>query len=515
MSCFSTEVCPFCGKTYKRLKSHLPHCKAVKSSKTAPTAQSDTPNQSAPSHQAAALPPTTAKGKKSTPKSSVKADLYEEEGKNVTPQPSTPPQPASSILPSSTKTKKKKLSDQIRTAILSSDPSPLLPPTISKPKKKSGKTLIEAEKFDKNSEGPHKITLKGSSPSFKSTEQTETEANGNKASVKDSSLSRLSVSTKPKKKVSNTKDLLSAAKQMSDFQSSKRPHARDNFWVESAEEPEDVSVDSLFLKSENGPQGKVTIQDVKATLGRKSSRPSILSQIGAADSRSDKIRLEDLSPGLPPAENQKDAIGHTATPIVASDKLVSTSLRSSELKPVQEKCRPPAVICPAAPLFSVNARSGVQQAAPAPPAVALGKGSEVDRPVPPGLLSMSPTLPQPSGPLPSPRATQTLPGRTEAGRLDIRKQKAAVTPTEGVPAPRGLGQVRLRELPEWLASRTPTHPRDVVDVVQRGWQWYYRRYIDVKKGGVAGLGMLLAGYCVLSYTWSYPHIKLSRWRKYH
>lgn len=39
-----------------------------------------------------------------------------------------------------------------------------------------------------------------------------------------------------------------------------------------------------------------------------------------------------------------------------------------------------------------------------------------------------------------------------------------------------------------------------------GWQWYYRRYINVKKGGVGGLGMLLAGYCMLSYTWSYPHL---------
>lgn len=39
-----------------------------------------------------------------------------------------------------------------------------------------------------------------------------------------------------------------------------------------------------------------------------------------------------------------------------------------------------------------------------------------------------------------------------------------------------------------------------------GWQWYYKRYIDVKRGSVGGLGMLLAGYCVLSYIWSYPHI---------
>lgn len=28
----------------------------------------------------------------------------------------------------------------------------------------------------------------------------------------------------------------------------------------------------------------------------------------------------------------------------------------------------------------------------------------------------------------------------------------------------------------------------------------------MKKGGVGGLSMLLAGYCVLSYIWSYPHL---------
>uniref|UniRef100_A0AAQ4RRT5 ATP synthase subunit f, mitochondrial n=1 Tax=Gasterosteus aculeatus aculeatus TaxID=481459 RepID=A0AAQ4RRT5_GASAC len=82
-------------------------------------------------------------------------------------------------------------------------------------------------------------------------------------------------------------------------------------------------------------------------------------------------------------------------------------------------------------------------------------------------------------------------------------------------AQRSLAQVKLRELPEWLTCRTPSHPREVVEMVQGGWQWYYKKYIDVKKGGAGGLGMLLAGYCALSYIWSYPHMKRDRWRKYH
>ncbi|XP_072229997.1 uncharacterized protein [Leuresthes tenuis] len=539
----SSEVCPFCGKTYKRLKSHLPHCKATASSKAPPIKQNDTANQTSSSHLAAVLPKTTAKGKKSTQMSSRTTDLHVERVKNVpvsSPealQSSVPPMAASLLLSSSTKKKKQKLADQIKTAILSSAPSPPLSPNISKPKKKSVKTLTEAAKSDKDTTGSQEgttFTLKDSRPSFKTTEQTETRTNADKVSVKDDSHSLMSADTKPKKKVSKATKAASTTKHTSDFQhsnaikSSTRAHAKDNFWVGSEEETEDVSVDKLFLKSGSGHQGKVTLQDVKATLGRKSSRPSILSRIEVADNLSSKIGLEaDLSPVPLPAENQKDVISRLVTPTVLPDRLISTSLQYTELQSVQRKSRQPAAIplqddaasqlepsCPAAPLLSANASSQVQQATPTPRTVSLNKGPKVGHHVT-GLLSISPPLNHFSSPLLSPPAAQTLPGRVEALELGVRKQNAAEKPPEGALTQRGVGQVRLRELPEWLACRTPSHPREVAELVQRGWQWYYRRYIDVKKGGVGGLGMLLAGYCVLSYIWSYPHIKLSRWRKYH
>lgn len=75
--------------------------------------------------------------------------------------------------------------------------------------------------------------------------------------------------------------------------------------------------------------------------------------------------------------------------------------------------------------------------------------------------------------------------------------------------------MRLKELPSWIATRAPRNPRNGVEALNSGWQWYYRRYIDVRKGGVGGVAMLLAGYCILGYTWHYPHIKHDRWRKYH
>uniref|UniRef100_A0A3B4AI03 Uncharacterized protein n=1 Tax=Periophthalmus magnuspinnatus TaxID=409849 RepID=A0A3B4AI03_9GOBI len=68
----------------------------------------------------------------------------------------------------------------------------------------------------------------------------------------------------------------------------------------------------------------------------------------------------------------------------------------------------------------------------------------------------------------------------------------------------------------WTMSSDSSHaPGKVLFLIPFCWQWYYRRYIDVKKGGVGGVAMLLAGYCVLSYVWTYPHLKRDRWRKYH
>ncbi|KAK3529594.1 hypothetical protein QTP70_032014 [Hemibagrus guttatus] len=78
-----------------------------------------------------------------------------------------------------------------------------------------------------------------------------------------------------------------------------------------------------------------------------------------------------------------------------------------------------------------------------------------------------------------------------------------------------LGDVRLNELASWLGAQTPKSPREAVTMFNKGWQWYYRKYIDVQKGGIGGIAMLIGSYCVLSYIWHYPNIKKDRWRKYH
>uniref|UniRef100_A0A8B9TX03 ATP synthase subunit f, mitochondrial n=1 Tax=Anas zonorhyncha TaxID=75864 RepID=A0A8B9TX03_9AVES len=81
-------------------------------------------------------------------------------------------------------------------------------------------------------------------------------------------------------------------------------------------------------------------------------------------------------------------------------------------------------------------------------------------------------------------------------------------------AERRLLDVRLGELPTWLTTRDFS-PRGLLGGVQKAWNGYCNKYINVRKGGAAGVSMLLAGYCILSYGWSYQHIKSNRWRKYH
>ncbi|NXV74018.1 ATPK synthase, partial [Atlantisia rogersi] len=70
---------------------------------------------------------------------------------------------------------------------------------------------------------------------------------------------------------------------------------------------------------------------------------------------------------------------------------------------------------------------------------------------------------------------------------------------------RHLMDVRLGELPAWLAT-CDFSPQGLLGGVQKAWSSYSNKYINVKKGGPAGISMLLAGYCLLSYIWNYQHI---------
>lgn len=508
----SPEVCPFCGKTYKRLKSHLPHCKVAASSQTLPK---DVAAAQKPScHPAAAAFKTTSKGKKTKLMSSVATDLQLERSKKGS-VPRLPVQLATlgdgsssssgfaSTSSSSRKKETQTLADQIGTKTLSTSPSSPVSSTLSRPKKKSLRALIEAAK----SEHIVKEKLKGTGLASEDLSRSRT---GKQAEIKNSVVlvsGKVKANEEPK-----MKDDLPKAKSTSYLLDSNKnknnpipPGVR-----------EDLSVDGDWVTKEGsvklgaGRQMRVTLQDVRATLGRATtSRASILSRIAAAEDLSREIGPDGDLRLLPlAAESPKHATNHSASPTTPSDGQPSTETQQRELQLFQ-KSEPPQRVADGPP-ETASADASVQRGRST---LSLNESPKAEPHRGPPWVSAP--LHQFSSHLLSPAGAQSSPGMVEDFQLDVGRKNVAEKPNEGLLTNQSLGQVRLKELPVWLASRTPSHPREVVEMLQRGWLWYYRRYIDVKKGGVGGLSMLLAGYCVLSYIWSYPHIKLSRWRKYH
>ncbi|XP_037545388.1 ATP synthase subunit f, mitochondrial [Nematolebias whitei] len=77
-----------------------------------------------------------------------------------------------------------------------------------------------------------------------------------------------------------------------------------------------------------------------------------------------------------------------------------------------------------------------------------------------------------------------------------------------------LMDVKLGELGSWFGGRDLT-PNGLLGACRRGCNRYHTKYIDVKKGGISGMAILIVGYMAISYLWQYDHIKHDRWRKYH
>ncbi|KAM4624049.1 uncharacterized protein ACJ7VT_004998 [Polymixia lowei] len=615
----SSEQCPFCGKSFKRLKSHLPHCKAAERSKTPPTqhdvpvTQKTSPISPLSSKLISALEKTT-KGKKSTKTLSTspqtkksKKGLALSSAPLPLSEPSSPPtalkgvnassssqSPSLSVSSSSslgttsfstsTKKKKQKLSDQIKmatvpsssTASLSSfSPPPAVSPSpsLSKAKKKDLRALIEAARSNQvplEGTRPTSVDLLSvstplslltdpltSRPSVLSRSQANPDRDAD-----DTQLAPLPTDTKlkgaPTKKRSQREE---AAQSLSTTKAEgvgngARPNGRVKFWEEIGGKREDQSGKERFWGSESG-QVRVTLQDAKATLGRsntthQSSKPSILDQIKTTATvlTTDSLSSKTKTRGLFNLDHSRSSIPPNQNEPGVSPLLTSVELSAVEReRPKQTTKSPPGPLIPPRDEGSAQPKptsllSLLTPPLSAPPSSLVSAAASLStvnmkEAVNMGLLSVSPSVTQPikegtlpcitpssSVPRPCPLPPQTPPVRLETTRTNERlmvekpqlkmgKQNVTKCGICGGLTERSLGQVTLRELPGWLAIKTPSHPREVAEMLRGGWQWYYGRYIDVRKGAVSGVGMLLAGYCVLSYMWSYPHIKRDRWRKYH
>ncbi|KAM5305676.1 ATP synthase subunit f, mitochondrial-like [Glossophaga mutica] len=77
-----------------------------------------------------------------------------------------------------------------------------------------------------------------------------------------------------------------------------------------------------------------------------------------------------------------------------------------------------------------------------------------------------------------------------------------------------LMDVKLGELPSWILMWDFT-PKGIGGAFQRGYYRCYNKYVDVKKGNVAGVSMVLTAYVLFNYCCSHKEPKHERPCKYH
>lgn len=357
---------------------------------------------------------------------SVTTDLQRNKSKNVSAVSSkqlqsSAPATSTSIPPSANK-KKQKLADQIRMANTPSSASiSLISPTspvFTKPKNKSKslRALIEAAA------------------------QAETKINPDKdPKPKYAPKNNVSKIKKAAESPSTTKNASDSLDVNIDETSS-----RDNLRVDSEGENENLSANKLLMKSRSGQQGRITLQDVKATLRRakttsQTSMLSIVSRIETADDPSSKgqkdvnclVTAKALSDQLPSSSSQ-----HSELQSVKKKSLLS---EQSSLIPLQHDTSPqPNLTSATTPLLSGHLSSRVSQAAPLSHTISTSEGLKVGHHMT-GLLSTSPPPTQISRPHPFLLAP---PVRGEALRADegltkeklqlsVRKQNTAHIRAEG------------------------------------------------------------------------------------
>lgn len=440
----STEVCPYCGKTYKRLKSHLPHCKAAANSNAPPTQHDVRAKQTLSSKQAAASPKPTPKGKKPMQTPSVTTDLQRNKSKKVSAvsskqfQSSTPAM-STSILPSANNDKQK-LADQIKMGSMPSPASISLisspSPVFSKPKNKNLRALIEDAKSKQVSKESLERTKSVSEDlSSSAAAQAETQINPDK-DPKHKYFSKQNVP-----KIKKAEESLSTTKNAPDSLdvNINETSARDNLWVNSEGDTDDLSLSELLMKSRSGRQSRITLQDVKTALRRgkitgQSSTTSIVSQIETAEDHSRKRRL---GVSEVPAERKID-INCLLPAKAMSEKLPSSSSQHTSI-PLQHDASPQLKpTSPAASLLSGHLSSQVSQAAPLLHTISTGEGLKVGQHVT-GLLSASPAPTLISSPhaflFAPPVRVETL--RADEGvtketlQLSVKKQNTAHSQVKG------------------------------------------------------------------------------------
>ncbi|XP_068951044.1 ATP synthase subunit f, mitochondrial-like [Petaurus breviceps papuanus] len=77
-----------------------------------------------------------------------------------------------------------------------------------------------------------------------------------------------------------------------------------------------------------------------------------------------------------------------------------------------------------------------------------------------------------------------------------------------------LFDVKLQQLLAWILKRDFS-ASGIIKAFHRGYDTYFNKYIDVKKGGIGGVSMVFAAYVLPNYCAAYKELKHEWRQKYH
>lgn len=494
----SSEVCPKCGKSFKRLKSHLPHCKALKRAITSP--QNEETTVSSPS--SLSLP-----GPNHSPHSTERVAVTKSNDQITT----------QSTIPTLTKKTKQKLSEKIKMALEMSSPASDASSPPSKAWESKMKVPISSQMDEELIENNLENVL--FSPKTKSTKPRNSRQNDKeviekiennfeqqaKSTTEYTILNNLKTSKRknmPKKELKEIFMKKTGSNKAKNITiNSVKTSTKDNIWSEEEDNKTNLPENDMWTSRQ---EPKITLHDVRTTLGRTRQNGRQKNSHFVDQLSTDKLKYEVVNPNYNQSEvpSEVPSQARALSPGKSQIMPLRGSNFLSDLSKIENKdCN-----------FTQRAhilKEGLQMDCHTMGLTALlsPRRTFLEAEVTVKAFKKDVPLLKPN--------VQKAEREMEEIRMDHRKQDGGQRNTRGVLSQRTLGQVTLRELPDWVVSHSPRRPRDALEMIQRGWQWYYRKYIDVKRGGVGGMAMLLAGYCVLSYVWVYPHLKRDRWRKYH
>ncbi|KAL1264648.1 hypothetical protein QQF64_005003 [Cirrhinus molitorella] len=450
----SVEECPYCGKPFKRLKTHLPHCKMAPVAQPKKSIQTPTELSASTSRQKIHKKTSTTElnnvilDKTLTFKGRIKKDIHNADSLHTATEVKVPSAETLSMERPKSKWLAKRQKELERLQ--------LLVPVSKSPSNLSSLPDNEGDKsFCEISEGPNQGTSQSNGKSTKGKKKllseqlsiTKSKINTHgfvPAVLKNSSLpSECNVQCEnPKLKVNFLEELERLNSQNKDIVSSAKEHKDHTFFSSK------TSVwGCLYYKRSYNLFVPYPIMETSQDSSVKTKEISTVQQSNKPETAVTKV-------AVPPSTTLSETVSHQHTDDILNSRLqgVRSLPWSPEIVPVYKRKQ-----------FS----------------------------------------------------TEPL-GSYANESIWIKEQSTKPEPQSEVPVlQRKLGDVRLNELGGWLGARTPVSPREVMTMLKQGWQWYYRKYIDVRRGGIGGVSMLLTGYCILCYIWNYPHLKKERWRKYH